>query len=114
MREDPPPGAGLCVGGRGCYAPVTGVSLFFSPIGPQCVGSAYAAAMGERIIDIVGPGTGMGLLFGLGLMGWLMGCVGAFAAGWRLRSTVAQGAPRPLLAERRSARTVLPTYRRLL
>ena len=114
MREDPPPGAGLCVGGRGCYAPVTGVSLFFSPIGPQCVGSAYAAAMGERIIDIVGPGTGMGLLFGLGLMGWLMGCVGAFAAGWRLRSTVAQGAPRPLLAERRSARAVLPTYRRLL
>ena len=83
-------------------------------IGPQDFGSAYAAAMGERIIDIVGPGTGMGLLFGLGLMGWLMGCVGAFAAGWRLRSTVAQGAPRPLLAERRSARTVLPTYRRLL
>ena len=93
---------------------VTGDSLFLWPFGPQCVGSAYAAAMGERIIDIVGPGTGMGLLFGLGLMGWLMGCVGAFAAGWRLRSTVAQGAPRPLLAERRSTRTVLPTYRRLL
>ena len=40
-------------------------------------------------------GDRMGLLFGLGLMGWLMGCVGAFAAGWRLRSTVAQGAPSP-------------------
>lgn len=102
------------VGWRGCYVDVTGSSLFLVRIGPQCVGSAYAAAMGERIIDIVGPGTGMGLLFGLGLMGWLMGCVGAFAAGWRLRSTVAQGAPRPLLAERRSARAVLPTYRRLL
>ena len=107
-------GAGLLVGGHGCYVAVTGVSLFLARIGPQYVGSAYAAAMGERIIDIVGPGTGMGLLFGLGLMGWLMGCVGAFAAGWRLRSTVVQGAPRPLLAERRSARTVLPTYRRLL
>ena len=72
--------------------------------------------MGERIFDFVGPGTGMGLLFGLGLMGWLMGCVGAFAAGWRLRSTVApSGAPRPLLAERVQTRTrALPTHRRLL
>ncbi|GEM_PF-5002010 len=65
--------------------------------------------MGESIFDIVGPGTGFGLLMGLGLLGWLGGCVCAFAIGWRLRGTARDEA---VLLEKQPL-TPLRTYQRL-